>query len=268
MTLNRLCFVAGISCLFLFASCSKESSPAEEKSCVPSSDKKLKRIQNAFNDTEFIETEWHSDGRIKGITMTELLSRGLRLSFIYTGTVLTGANVYEAGYNNVHATVSYHYNSTGQLDSIGGTERGRFKLIYNGDKLVRIKEYIRSSPYRTHDIEMDDKGNITKAVDHYNGENGLEKESTHSYVRDKKVNPLAGLAPYMLTLDDVYAISRHWGPNNYTEQIYEDHTDWLIRVSTGAKINYDNNCYPTSSTSLVEGQVFIDDTPDTIYSYY
>ncbi len=93
------------------------------------------------------------------------------------------------------------------------------------------------------------------------------KESTLTFTRDDRKNPLESFAPYLFYLDDEYQVFWYWGPNNFTDQRFVDHTGSGIDLTTGYKFKYNANCYPSSSQNTIFiAALFADD--DFTYTYY
>ena len=71
----------------------------------------------------------------------------------------------------------------------------------------------------------------------------------------------------MMYLDDDYNIFWYWGPNNYTDQRFQDFSGTGIDLTSGFKFKYNNNCYPASSQNTIMGQVLFTDD-DFTFTYY
>lgn len=278
---------ASVLCLAIF-SCSKETSletgnnPTQPGggggggtgggtgACVNSVVMKLTRLQSLFDANQYIRMSWNSSSAVDSVVMNLQLSEYLTAKYIYENSRIKEAVLLD--HNNGYAildTVVFRHNAAGKMDSMyrkgGGFDRS-FKYDATG-KLTRITRHDNGGVMYYYDITMDSRGNITKAVEFWNNGTAFEKQSTFLYSRDEKRNPFASIAPYMLELDDEYAIFRHWGSNNYVEQTYEDHTTPGLIMITGEKNLYNTNCYPTKSQNTIMGAVLFPNDYDWEYFY-
>ena len=230
---------------------------------------KLKKWQALFNPDHYNELEWNSNGSIKMIKMNVPLSEYRSATYLYENDRIKEA-VLRTSYNNeIYDTVIFHYNGAGKVDSMYLKNDNYFniKLTYTGGKITKYTRYANTVPMIYWDIETDAKDNITKAVEWWDLGSGFEKQSTMTFTRDDRKNPFAGLAPYMFYLDDDYNIFWYWGPNNYTNQNYLDHTGSGINLNTGFKFKYNDNCYPATSQNTIEGSILFTDD-DFQFTYY
>jgi hypothetical protein len=220
---------------------------------------KLKKWQSTSNTLEYIENTWNTDGTIKSIKMNVPLSEYRTANYVYANGKITEAILFDNQTNSLYDTVVFHYNAAGKVDSMYLKNDDWFDIAlkYNSsNKLVKYTRYAAGDVMFYWDIVTDANDNITSAVEYWNGTAGFEKQSTYTFTRDAKKNPFAGLAPYMMYLDDDYGIFRYWGPNNYDDQRYQDHTGSGTDLRTGYKFTYNSSCYPISAQNTIMGQVF------------
>ena len=231
---------------------------------------KLKKWQATFDADHYIETAWNGDGTIQSIKVNVPLSEYRTAKFIYANGRIKEAVLYESGTNTVYDTAVYRYNAAGKVDSMYLKNDDWFdiSLKYNSsNKLIKYTRYASGDVMFYWNIVTDAHDNVTKAEEFWNNGTSFDKETTYTFTRDTKKNPLSGLAPYMMYLDDDYQSFWYWGPNNYTDQRYQDHTGTGIDLTTGYKFKYNTSCYPISSQNTIMGQtLFTDD--DFLYTYY
>ena len=231
---------------------------------------KLKKWQATFDADHYIETAWNGDGTIQSIKVNVPLSEYRTAKFIYANGRIKEAVLYESGTNTVYDTAVYRYNAAGKVDSMYLKNDDWFdiSLKYNSsNKLIKYTRYASGDVMFYWNIVTDANDNVTKAEEFWNNGTSFDKETTYTFTRDTKKNPLSGLAPYMMYLDDDYQSFWYWGPNNYTDQRYQDHTGTGIDLTTGYKFKYNTSCYPISSQNTIMGQtLFTDD--DFLYTYY
>jgi len=234
---------------------------------------KLKRWQASFDSEYYIETAWNGDGTAQSIKVNISLSDYRTAKFIYSNSQIKEAILYDNSTGAVYDTAVYHYNAAGKVDSMYLKNNDRFNiaLAYNSsNKLVKYTRYASATPgdvmfYWT--VVTDVNDNITKAEEYWNNGTSFDKETIYTFTRDTKKNPLAGLAPYMMYLDDEYQAFWYWGPNNMTDQRYQDLTGTGIDLTTGYKFKYNANCYPSAAQNTIMGQtLFADD--DFTFTYY
>ena len=231
--------------------------------------KKLKRWQATFDSAHYISAEWNGDGTIKWIKLNVPLSDYLTAHFNYSNGKISQAISYQSDTYALWDTAVFRYNSDGLVDSMYLKNSGRdLRLHYTNGKLVKVSRLEPGGVMYYYNVTTDANGNVTKAEEYWeNGSGGFDKESTFTYTRDAKKNPLAALAPYLLYLDDEYQAFWYWGPSNMTDQRYQDHTGTGIDITTGHKFKYDANCYPVSSQQTIMGQpLFPDD--DFLFTYW
>ena len=231
---------------------------------------KLKKWQATFDADHYIETAWNGDGTIQSIKVNVPLSEYRTAKFIYANGRIKEAVIYESGTNTVYDTAVYRYNAAGKVDSMYLKNDDWFdiSLKYNSsNKLIKYTRYASGDVMFYWNIVTDANDNVTRAEEFWNNGTSFDKETTYTFTRDTKKNPLAGLAPYMMYLDDDYQSFWYWGPNNYTDQRYQDHTGTGTDLTTGYKFKYNTSCYPISSQNTIMGQtLFTDD--DFLYTYY
>jgi hypothetical protein len=233
---------------------------------------KIKRMQATFDTEDFIAAEWNADGTIHSIDMHEPFTEQTKATYIYSGGKITQA-VLEDNVNvpyTAYDTVIFRYNVEGKVDSMYRKNSSGFgiKLSYTNGKLVRYTRYDDNNTIMFYwTVTTDAKDNVVKADEFSPSNATYAKESTYTYTRDDRKNPLAGLAPYMMHLDDDYAVFRHWGPNNYTDQRYQDFSGTGIDLTTGNKFTYNNNCYPSAYQNTIYGQPVLTGD-DFVYTYY
>ncbi len=232
---------------------------------------KLKKMQATFDPDHYIEAAWNSDGTIQSLKLNVPLSEYRTAKYTYANGRIKEAVLYNSGTNTVYDTAVYHYNAAGKVDSMYLKNEDYFNISlgYNSsNQLVKYTRYASGSIMFYWTVVTDANGNVVKAEEYWNnGASGFSKETTYTFTRDAKKNPLAGLAPYMMYLDDDYQCFWYWGPNNYTDQRYQDYTGTGIDLTTGYKFKYNSNCYPSSSQNTIMGQtIFTDD--DFLFTYY
>ena len=230
---------------------------------------KMKKWAATFDAEHYIESTWNSDGTIKTVKINVPFSEYRTASYNYENGRIKEAVLHNNLDNEVYDTAIFHYDGNGKVDSmyLKNDSYFSFKLNYANGKLVKFIRYADSQMMYYWDIETDAKDNLVKAVEWWPGTSGLEKESTYTFSRDDRKNPFAGLAPYLFYLDNDYPIFRFWGPNNYVDQRYIDHTGSGVDLTTGYKFKYNSNCYPASTQMTIQGGVLFT-TDDFIYTYY
>lgn len=233
---------------------------------------KIKKRQATFDANHFVEATWNTDGTIHSINLNESFTEYRTATFVYANGKIKEAILTDNRNNNqVYDTAVFRYNAAGKVDSMYLKNDDWFdiKLDYNNGKLVKYSRYASGGVLFYWTIVTDANDNIVKAEEYYDDGSGggFKKESTYTYTRDDRKDPFAGLAPYMMYLDDDYGIFRFWGANNYIDQRYVDHTGSGIDLTTGNKFKYNNNCYPASSQNTILGQVLFTDD-DFTFTYY
>lgn len=230
---------------------------------------KIKRWQALFDTAHYIAATWNGDGTVQTIKYNVPLSEYRTATYLYQNNRVTGAALYENLSNQRGDTALFHYNAAGLVDSMYLKNSYWFDMSirYTNGKITKFIRYADGQVLYYWDVETDAKGNVTKAVEWNGGSSGFTKESTYTYTRDDRKNPFSDLAPYMFYLNDEYEIFRLWGPNNYTDQRYQDHTGTGIDLTTGFKFKYNSNCYPATSQQTIMGAtLFTDD--DFQFTYY
>ncbi len=230
---------------------------------------KLKKWQATFDADNYIETTWNTDGTIRAIKMNTPLSEYRTATYIYANGKIKEAVLSSNSGNVIEDTAVFHYNAEGKVDSMYLKHDDYFdiKLTYTNGKLSKYTRYAAGMVMFYYNVTTDANDNIIKSEEYWNGGSVFNKESTFTLTRDDRKNPLAGLAPFMFYLDDGYNIFWYWGPNNYTDQRYQDHTGGGLDITSGFKYKYNSNCYPGSSQTTLAGQVvFVDD--DFTFTYY
>jgi hypothetical protein len=230
---------------------------------------KIKRWQALYNPDEYIEADWNTNGSAKMVKMNTMLSEYRNATYIYDGTRIKEAVLRRNNDNSIYDTAVFHYNTEGMVDSMYLKNDNWFdiKLTYVNGKLKKYTRYASNEVMFYWDIETDSKGNIISGVEWWDDGGTFVKQSTMTYTRDDRKNPFEDLAPYMFYLDDDYNIFWHWGPNNYTNQNYVDHTGTGTNLTTGYEFKYNNNCYPASSRTTISGQVVFSED-DYQFTYY
>ena len=230
---------------------------------------KIKRLQALFDDSNYIAATWNTDGTIKNIKLNVPLSEYRTATYVYQNNRITQAMLYDNMNNQQDDTVIFHYNTAGLVDSMYLKNDDWFdiSLGYSNGKVNKYTRYASGSIMFYWDIITDAKGNITQAVEWWNGTSGFSKESTYTFTRDDRKNPFKDLAPYMFYLNDDYEIFRFWGPNNYIDQRYQDHTGTGTDLTTGLKYKYNSNCYSNTAQQTIFGQTLFPDD-DFQYTYY
>ncbi|MET0392205.1 MAG: hypothetical protein ABW019_03650 [Chitinophagaceae bacterium] len=227
----------------------------------------LKSIQSTF-DRQVIEATWNADGTISSIKMSVQLSGDYTAKYIYESGRIKEAVLYNNSDNSIVDTAVFRYNTEGKVDSMYRKHYNQtISLGYTNGKLSRYTGYSFGFLDFYWTITTDANDNIVKAENYWKNGATYDNESTYTYTRDARKNPFAGLAPYMMFLDDDYVIFRYWGANNYIDQRYQDRTGSGIDMTTGNKYIYNSNCYPLSSQTTIYGQVVFTD-PDFVYTYY
>jgi len=231
---------------------------------------RLKKWQATADANNYIEMTWNTDGTIQSVKINVPLSDYRTAKFNYASGRIKEAVLYDNATNAVIDTVIYHYNAAGKVDSMYLKHDNYFDiaLTYSNNKLVKYTRYESNRDvmyYYT--VVTDANDNVIKAEEYWNNGSSYSKETIFNFTRDTKKNPLAGLAPYLMYLDDEYQAFWYWGPNNYTDERYQDLTGSGIDLTTGYKFVYNANCYPSSSRVTIMGQpVFTDD--DYTFTYY
>jgi hypothetical protein len=230
---------------------------------------KLKKWQATFDANHYIECSWNNDGTIQSIKMNTPLSEYRKAVYIYASGKIKEAVLYDNNTDQIVDTVVYHYNTDGKVDSMYRKHDNWFdiKLSYTNGKISKYTRIAGGGVMFYWTITTDSKGNITGAEEYWNDNGTFTKESTYTWTRDDRKNPFANIAEYMMYLDDDYNIFWYYGPNNYKDQRYVDHTGSGIDLTTGFKFVYNNNCYPASSQNTIMGQVLFPD-PDFTFTYY
>ena len=230
---------------------------------------KLKRWQSLFDDSTYVAATWNADGSIQSIKYNEPFSEYRTATYVYQNGRITQAILYDNIMNQPYDTALFHYNAAGLVDSMYLKNDNWFdvSLGYTNGKLTKYTRYANGGVMLYWDIQTDLKGNVTKAIEWWNDTGGFTKQSVYSHTRDDRKNPFKDLAPFMFYLADDYSIFRLWGPNNYTDDRYQDFTGTGTDVVTGFKFKYNNNCYPNTSQQTLMGQTFFTDD-DFQYTYY
>lgn len=231
---------------------------------------KLTKLQALFDVNQFITVGWTPGGAVDNVKMNMQFSDYLTAKYIYENSKIKEAVLIDhINGNAILDTAVFRHNAAGKLDSMY-RKGGGFDLSLKYDasgKLVKLIRHDNGGMMYYYDITTDAGGNITKAVEYWNSGGNFIKQSTFLYTRDNKKNPFETMAPYMLYLDDEYAIFRHWGPNNYIDQTYEDHTTPGLVMVTGEKNRYNANCYPTKGQNTIMGAVLFPNDDDWEYFY-
>jgi hypothetical protein len=262
--------VAVIPAMLLFYSCSKEGSNDGGGDCNSSTVMRLKKWVATYDPEHYIEATWNGDGTINTLKVNVPLSYYSTAKFFYASGKIKEAVLYDNSGNTAYDTVVFRYNGEGKVDSLYRKVSSGFglRLTYANGKLTKITRHDGpASIMYYYDVVMDASGNITKAEEYWNEGSSFEKQSTFTFTRDTKKNPLADLGPALMYLNDEYEAFWYWGPNNMTDQRYQDHTGTGADVTSGYKFKYNNNCYPSSAQNTIMGQpVFQDD--DFTFTYY
>jgi hypothetical protein len=230
---------------------------------------KLKRWQALFDDSDYIAATWNGSGGIQTIKYSVPLSEYRTATYVYQNNRITQAILYDHMYNQLYDTALFHYNSAGLVDSMYLKNDNGFdiSLRYTNGDLTKLTRYSGAAVMYYWDVQTDAKGNIVKATEWWKDTGGFTKESVYTYTRDDRKNPFKDLAPFMFYLNDEYEIFWLWGPNNFTDQRYQDFSGTGLDVLAGHKYKYNENCYPASSQQTVSGQVFFPDD-DFRFTYY
>ncbi len=230
---------------------------------------KLKKWQATFDANHYIEATWNTDNTIQSVTMNVPLSDYRKAVYLYEAGKIKEAVLYDNNTGVIEDTVVFHYDAAGKVDSMYMKNDDWFdiKLSYTNGRLSKYTRYASGSVMFYWNITTDAKDNITKAEEFWNNSGVFTKETTYTFTRDSGKNPFAGIAQYLMYLDDDYNIFWYWGPNNYTDQRYQDHTGSGIDLTTGYKFKYNNNCYPISAQNTIAGQVIFTDD-DFTFTYY
>jgi hypothetical protein len=271
-----------ISCSILFfASCQKEISSENgngggnggggNNGTCNSTVMRLNKIQSTSNPDDHVQATWNPDGTIHSIKFHQLLIDDVTATYIYSNGKITEAVMTNNYDGSLIDTAEFRYNAQGKVDSFWRKNDVGFgvKLTYSNGKLIKYTRYTDTPGdiMEYWDIVTDANDNIVKAEEYWNESTGFKKETTYTYTRDDRKNPLAGVAPYLLHMVTIEPIFWYWGPNNYSNQRYIDYTGTGTDLTTGYKYKYNNNCYPGSSQMTIAGQVvFADD--DFTYTYY
>lgn len=256
--------------LFIFCSCQKEGSNENGAGDCNNTVMKLKKWQATFDADHYIEASWNTDGTIQSLKVNVPLSDYRTARYIYANGRIKEAVLYENGTNSIIDTAVYRYNAEGKVDSmyLKGDDYFGIRLTYSNGKITRYTRYDGPNSIMFYwTIAADAQDNIIKAEEYWNNGTTFEKQTTYTFTRDTKKNPLSGLAPYMMYLDDDYQSFWYWGPNNFTDQRYQDHTGSGTDLTTGHKFRYNENCYPASTQNTIMGQVLLQDN-DFTYTYY
>lgn len=231
---------------------------------------RLNKMQSTSDDTH-VQATWNSNGTIHSIKFHQLLIDDVTATYIYSNGKITEAVMTNNDDGSLIDTAEFRYNAQGKVDSFWRKNDVGFgvKLTYSNGKLIKYTRYgdTPGSIMEYWDIVTDANDNIVKAEEFWNESTGFTKQTTYTYTRDTRKNPLAGLAPYMLHMITIEPIFWYWGPNNFTDQRYIDYTGSGTDLTSGFKYKYNNNCYPSSSQVTIYGQVvFTDD--DYTFTYY
>lgn len=274
----RTLSVLFLSSLVILCSCQKEVSV--DTSTDPdngtgngncnNTDMKIKRIQNTSDNNSYVAATWNTDGTIKSITINEFFTELLTVNYIYAGGKIIEGQLVENQTGDIYDTVVYRYDAAGRVDSLHLKNRsGGIRLTYSNNRLVKLTEYNDATDIAYYfDVRMDDNSNVTAADEYMPLSGVVTNVSTFTYKREDRKNPFRNLAPYMLYLDDAYAIFRYWGNNNYTDQHYVDLGFGTgSDITSGLKYKYNSNCYPESSQTTILGMPVFPD-PDFLYTYY
>jgi len=230
---------------------------------------KLKRWQALFDDSDYIAATWTANGSIQSIKCNVPLSEYRTATYVYQNNRITQAILYDNMSDKIYDTALFHYNADGLVDSMYLKNDHYFdmSLGYTNGKLTKYTRYADGHVMLYWDIQTDAKGNISKATEWWSGSGGFTKETMETYTRDDRKNPFKDLAPYMLYLNEPYQIFRAWGPNNYTDERYQELTGTGVELTTGYKFKYNNNCYPNTSQQTIMGQTLFPDD-DFQFTYY
>jgi hypothetical protein len=255
---------------FILSACQKEGSGEAGGDCN-NTVMRLKKWQATFDDSDYVEATWNGDGTINTLKLNVPLSEYRTAKFVYAGGRVKETILYYNSSGDVVDTVVYRYNNDGKVDSMYMKNDDGFsrKLTWTNGKLTKLTRYNNGPGNILYyfDIVTDANGNITKADEYWEDGASFKKISTFTYTRDTKKNPFTDLAPYMMFLNDEYEIFWFWGPNNMTDQRYQDFDGTGIDMISGYKFKYNGNCYPNSAQNTIMGQpVFQDD--DFIFTYY
>jgi hypothetical protein len=230
---------------------------------------RLKKWEATFDTSDYMSATWNANNTISSFKMNVPLSDYRTANFIYQNNRIQQAVLLENFNNQVYDTAVFHYNADGKVDSmyLKNDDYFNMKLTYTNGKLSKWTRYSGTQLFYYWDVETDAKGNVIKAIEWWDNGSGFQKESTYIFTRDDRKNPLMDIAPYMFYFDDPYNIFWYWGPNNYVDQDYTDHSGTGIQLVTGLKYGYNSNCYPTSARTTISGQVIFN-TDDFVMSYY
>jgi hypothetical protein len=254
----------------LLFSCSKEGSNDSPTGDCNNTVMRLKKWMATFDDDHYIEATWNSDGTINTLKVNVPLSDYSTAKYVYAGGKIKEAVLYDNYSSTAYDTVVYRYNAEGKVDSLHRKVSGGFgiRLTYTNGKLTKCTRYdAPGSIMYYYDVVTDVHGNIISAIEYWENGASFEKQSTFTYKRDTRKNPLADLAPYMIYLNDEYEAFWYWGPNNFTDQRYQDHTGTGTDITSGHKYKYNENCYPLSSQNTLMGQPVFDED-DFTFTYY
>jgi len=270
--------------VLVLASCQKETSTENGNGGAPgggsgggtngscnSTVMRLNKMQSTSEPNDYIQATWNSDGTIHSLRLQQLLIDQVTATYIYSNGKITEAVMTNNDDGSLIDTAEFRYNAQGKVDSVWRKHDVGFgvKLTYSNGKLIKYTRYgdTPSDIMEYWDIVTDANDNIVKAEEFWNETTGFTKQTTYTYTRDDRKNPLAGYAPYLLHIITIEPIFWYWGPNNYTNQRYIDYTGTGTDLTTGYKYKYNNNCYPGSSQFTIQGQVvFTDD--DYTYTYF
>ena len=266
--------LALFSALFIgLTSCQKQDSSDDSNgnnnSSCNNTVMKFKKLLSLADNEDYLEAEWNSDGTPKKVTMNLALSQLRNATFVYEGGRIKEAVIRENYGGDIVDTALFHYDAGGRVDSMyfKNDDYSNIKLTYTAGNLVKYTHYSGTTPVLYWNVETDAKGNVTKAIEWWDTGSGFEKTSTLTFTRDDRKNPLRDLAAYMIFLDDPQNIFWYWGPNNYLDQNYQDHTGTGINLTTGNKFVYNDNCYPVTSETTINGQPVLNE-PFFEYTYY
>jgi|GEM_PF-3719246 len=268
--MRKLTSVLALAFLLIqFSSCKKSSDPNTPNGCN-NVVQLLNRMQFVSDPNDYLEATWNSDGTIHSIKENQALSFYLNITFKYVGGKISEGEVKNTS-DVVMDTAIFHYNAAGQVDSMymkNHWQRG-IAITYTGGVVSKISWYDGTLLAWYWNITSDASGNIT-AGDEYEWDSSTSafvKTTRYEYTRDEKKSPVAGLAPYMLYLDDDYAIYRSWGPNNNVNQRWLDYTGGGFDLTTGYLYTYNGNCYPTAARNTISGMPIFT-TDDYTFTYY
>jgi hypothetical protein len=254
---------------FVLYACSKENSSSNNNGDCNNTVMRFQRIQATFDDSDYIAATWNGDGTMNTLRINVPLSFYRNAKFIYEGGRVSKVVLY-TNTGDFIDTVICRYNAEGKVDSmhLKNDDHFAYRLSYTSGKISTVTRIDGSDGIQYYfNVTTDDNGNIIKSDEYDKDAATYTKESTYTWKRDTRKNPLADVAPFLLYLNDEYEAFWYWGPNNDIEQRYQDFTGTGIDIITGHKFVYNNNCYPESYQNTIMGQVIVEG-PDFIYTYY